>query len=148
MTRLQRPPCPDAIEVDCWTAPYWAAVAERRIVVCACAQCQTLRMPPGPYCPQCRSQRVAWIDVPGTGQVYSYTIVRRAVIPRMESHLPYAPAVIGLDGAPPIRLISAVVESELEDLRVGAAVEPVWHALASGQLVPFFRLAATKQERT
>lgn len=138
---LHRPPGPDAIATDRWTAPFWSAARDGRLVVCACARCGTQRMPPGPFCPRCASQEIDWRPLPGTGRVYSYTIVRRAVTPAMEGHLPYAPAVIALDGADGVRLVSAVVDTPVAALAIDAPVALVWHRLASGDAVPYFRVA-------
>lgn len=129
------------IASDRWTAPFWAAARERRLVVCECARCATLRMPPGPFCPNCRSGEIVWRPVAGAGRVYSYTVVRHAIAPELEGCVPYAPAVIELDGAPGVRLVSAIVDSPAEALAIGAPVSLAWHALASGDVLPFFRIA-------
>src|SRR5690348_5973084 len=100
MTRLNVPPHPESLAEDRWTAPFWAATRQRRIIVCECADCLTLRMPPGPFCPQCQSQSVRWREVPGSGGIFTFTVVQRAIDPKEERRLPYAPAVVSLDGAP------------------------------------------------
>jgi uncharacterized OB-fold protein len=141
MSLLRLPPCPGSILTDRWSEPFWKAARQRRLVVCACTECGLLRMPPSPFCPNCQSQEITWREIPGTGRLYSYTIVHRSVIPGAEGNLPYAPAVVELDGAPSVRLVSAVVDAKAEDLRIDAPVEVCWHALTSGSVVPYFRLA-------
>lgn len=140
MTVLHYPPSPQSIAVDRWTAPFWAAARERRLVVCECARCSTLRMPPGPFCPQCQSNEVTWRAVTGEGRVYSYTLVTRAITPEMAASLPYAPAVIELVDAPSVRIISAIVESRLEAVAVGVPVAIAWHATPTGDVLPFFKV--------
>ena len=54
-------------------------------------------MPPSPFCPVCRSQGLAWVDLPGTGTVYTFTVVRHAVLPIVREHVPYVIAVVELD---------------------------------------------------
>jgi uncharacterized protein len=127
--------------VDQWTQPFWDACREHRLVVPRCADCATTRFPPGPFCPNCRSQRIDWIELPGTGTVYSYTVVSRSLTPEMDDSLPYAPAVIELDGADGRRLISAVVGAPLESVRVDARVRVLWEDRADGVTVPRFVLA-------
>ena len=141
MTALNLPPRPDRIAENPFTAPFWAAARERRIVVCECAACAVLRMPPTPFCPNCQSQQVRWRNVPGTGVVYSYTIVHRAVSPASAHCIPYAPAVIELDTTPGIRLVSAVVGCAADAVRIGIPVLPEWCEFADGHVVPYFRLA-------
>ena len=67
-------------------------------------------MPPTPFCPICHSQVLLWEPLSGRGAVFSYTIVAHAILPEMQSHLPYVPAVISLEGADGVRLISNVVD--------------------------------------
>lgn len=138
MTLLLRPPLPETLAVDPWTAPFWEAARRRELVVCRCAACGERRMPPGPFCARCQSQAVGWEPLPGTGRVYTYTVIRRAAVAAHAGHVPYAPAVIELDGAPGIRCISAVVDCDDALLAVGLPVRVVWHALADGHLTPYF----------
>lgn len=131
--------------VDQWTQPFWDACREHRLVVPRCPDCGTTRFPPGPFCPECRSQRVEWVDLPGTGTVFSYTIVSRSLTPEMDDSIPYAPVVIALDDAGGRRLISCVVDAEIDSLRVGAPVRVVWEDRADGVTVPFFALEGERQ---
>lgn len=123
---------------DQWTEPFWSAAAERRLVAPKCGSCGTFRMPPGPFCPKCRSQEIEWITLSGRGIVYSFTIVRHAVIPQMEDSLPYIPAVIELPDAGRVRLISNVVDADPETLAIGDEVRVVWDETSPGVLVPRF----------
>lgn len=126
--------------VDQWTQPFWDACREHRLVVPRCVDCGTTRFPPGPFCPACQSQGVDWVDLPGTGSVYSYTIVSRSLTPEMDDSIPYAPAVIQLDGAEGRRLISCVVDAPLDGVRVGAGVRVWWEDRSDGVAVPRFVL--------
>ena len=72
------------------------------------------------------------------GEVYSYTVVERAILPGMTDCLPYVPAVITLEGGGGVRLISNVVDVELADLAIGMKVMVVWDDLAEGVAVPRF----------
>jgi hypothetical protein len=74
----------------------------------------------------------------GFGEIYSYTIVERAILPGMTDYLPYVPAVITLEGGGGVRLISNVVDVELTDLVIGMKVKVVWDDLSEGVAVPRF----------
>lgn len=126
---------------DRWTAPFWEAARSCRLTACRCAVCGAFRMPPTPFCPDCRSQAVQWPDLPGTGTLFSYTVVRRAISPEMEGHLPYVPALVDLDGAPGARLITNITGCALEDLRIGARVAVKWRERSDGIVLPDFALA-------
>ena len=142
MSEIALPP-PDALftlTANRWTQPFWDAARDRRLTACRCADCGAFRMPPTPFCPKCQSQSVEWPDVPGTGSLFSWTVVRRAIAPGMEGSLPYVPALVDLDGAPGARLISNVIGCRLDALRVGARLDLIWRDGPGGQSLPGFRL--------
>lgn len=141
MTRIAKRP-PDslfAIVSDAWTAPFWEAASQSKLTVCRCGQCGRFRMPPTPFCPNCRSQDVDWTDIPGTGTLYTYTVVERAIMPELEDCIPYVPAVVELDSAPGIRLITNIVESPIEAIVAGARVRVLFDRVEGGA-VPRFRI--------
>jgi hypothetical protein len=143
MSRIAKRP-PDAlvqIVADRWTGPFWAAAGEERLTCAQCGNCGRFRMPPSPFCPYCRSQKLDWRSLPGTGTVYSFTVVERAVLPGSEDNIPYVAAVIALDGAEPARLISNIVDGDVDAIRIGARVRVVFDHLPDGQSVPRFVLS-------
>ena len=139
MTLARRPP-PELFKLstNSWTKPFWDAAAAHRLVAACCGACGTFRMPPTPFCPACRSQSIEWRELSGDGSVYSYTIVQREIFKGMENHLPYVPAVIELDGAPGTRLISNVVDADIENITVGMQVSVVWDDQPGSGAVPRF----------
>ena len=140
MALAKRPP-PDLFKLatNAWTQPFWDAAAQHRLVVAQCGTCGTCRMPPTPFCPACQSQQIDWKTLTGLGEIYTYTIVDRAILPGMADHLPYVPAVITLEGGGGVRLISNVVDAELAELAIGMPVQVVWDDLREGVAVPRFR---------
>lgn len=137
----KRPPLPQSeIETNMWTRPFWEAASRHELVASRCADCATFRMPPTPFCPTCQSQRIDWVTLPGTGTIYSYTVVSRAIFPGMEDSLPYVPAIITLDGADGIRLISNVIDSPIDAIAIDARVSLLWQDLPTGESLPQFRL--------
>ena len=133
-----------ALATDRWTAPFWQAAAQGRLTAACCAKCGTFRMPPTPFCPECLSQDIDWPTLPGTGTVFSYTVVRRAITPEMEGALPYVPALVDLDGAPDARLITNLVGMPVAEVRIGARVKVAWRRRSGGVTVPEFSFAKEK----
>lgn len=125
---------------DRWTAPFWAAANEGHLTACRCGACRAFRMPPTPFCPDCLSQDVEWPELSGMGTLFSFTVVRRAISPEMEGHLPYVPALIDLDGAPGARLMANVVGCPLSALAIGARVKVRFRSRADGVAIPEFTL--------
>jgi uncharacterized protein len=123
------------------TLPFWEATAEHRLVVPRCTVCGTSRMPPAPFCHACRAQDVEWIEHDGNGTVYSFTVIRHAVVPDMKQALPLIAAVVALSGTDGCRLIGNVVDCDPEIVHIGAPVTIDWYDVREGVTVPVFRLA-------
>ena len=121
------------------TLPWWQAAAEHRLVVQECRACRRRQLPPGPICRRCRSFDLGWCQVPGTGAVYTYTIVHRAMIPSLAARLPYVVIVVELDDGGGARLASNLVEADPSRVRVGMRVEVVWEDMGPTLAVPRFR---------
>ena len=125
-----------------WTEPFWAAAAEHRLVVPRCTNCGAHRLPPTPFCWRCRTQVVEWEQHDGHGTIYSFTVVRHAVIPDVRDALPLVAAVVALDGITEGgRLVGNVVDCDPADVRIGLPVVTDWYDVRDGETVPVFRLA-------
>jgi uncharacterized OB-fold protein len=122
------------------TEPFWAAAAQHRLVLPRCTVCGTFRLPPSPFCWKCRAQDVEWVEHDGAGTVYSYTVIRHAVIPQVRDALPLIAAVVELPGTGGCRLIGNLVDCEPEAVRIGAPVTLDWYDVRDGTSIPVFRL--------
>lgn len=119
-------------------APFWAACQRRELRIQRCTSCGLHRQPPGPFCPRCRSEASEWRQVPGTGTVYTFTIVHHAVHPVLRAAVPYNVVVVLLDDADDVRLVSNLVDAG-PDIRIGQRVELAWEEVDEGRLLPRFR---------
>lgn len=128
------------IATDQWTQPFWDAAKEHRLVGAKCGSCGTFRLPPSPMCPKCHSQKIDWVQLSGTGTIYTYTIITRAMSPSMEPFIPYVPAVITLDGGGGTRLVSNIVGARVGDIAIGRKVKVTWEDHKDGKTVPHFEL--------
>jgi uncharacterized OB-fold protein len=122
--------------------PFWEFCNKRELRIQQCVDCGTLRHPPMPACPSCRSSRTTWHAVPGTGSVYSFTICHYSAHASLASVVPYNVSVILLDGTPDIRIVSNVIDAAPEELCIGLRVELAWEAWSSEFTLPRFRKAA------
>lgn len=122
---------------DATTLPWWRAAAEHRLVVQRCGGCGHTRLPPAPVCPECRSADADWKQVSGRGEVYTYTVVHRPIA--AGQRLPFVIAVIALEDAGGVRILSNVVAVDPGDLAVGLPVEVVWEDMSAELAIPRFR---------
>ena len=77
----------------------------------------------------------------GRGEVYTYTIVHRPIAAGQP--LPTVIAVIALEGAGDVRIISNLVGADPDAVRIGLPVELVWEDMSSELAIPRFRPRAT-----
>jgi uncharacterized OB-fold protein len=96
-------------------------------------------MPPTPFCPNCLSQETDWPELPGRATIYSYTVVRHAVVPDVADSIPYVVALVDLEGAPGVRMFTNIVECDPEAVRIGQTVEVVFDDVADDVTIPRFR---------
>ncbi len=127
------PPLPSPDE-----APFWDGCKRQELLIQRCADCLAFRHPPVPICARCRSTHTEWVAVPGTGEVFSYTIAAHPTHPALRGRAPYNIAVVLLDGAGDVRLVTNVMEIANEDLAIGLRVELRWDTTADGLNLPRF----------
>jgi uncharacterized OB-fold protein len=133
---------PDAMPpplADATTLPWWRAAAEHRLLVQRCTSCGRTRLPPAPICPECRCADADWKQVPGRGEVYSYTTVFRPIVAGQT--LPFVIAVIALAEAGGVRILSNLVGASADEIAIGMPVELVWEDMSPDLAIPRFRPA-------
>ena len=121
------------------TMGWWEKAARHVLVVQRCDSCGRTRHPPGPVCPECRSTASSWAELPGTGTVYTYTVVHQAFVPALADRMPYVVIAVELDGAGGARMVSNLVDADPEDAEVGMKVEVVWEDMGPELALPRFR---------
>jgi uncharacterized OB-fold protein len=131
------------IAVNKDTEPFWQAAKERRLVAPQCADCQTFRLPPTPFCPNCRSKAVDWIELSGAATVYSFAVVHG--FPGMPDLL-LVPAVLDLPDAPGARLVSNIIDVAPADVTIGMPLRVDFSPISDGWLLPVFRLSPNGKE--
>jgi uncharacterized OB-fold protein len=117
-------------------AHYWQAAAEGRLLIPKCMSCARTFWHPRPRCPHCGSASVDWIESSGHGVVHTWTIVRQSGDPYFKSKLPYAVAMVDIDG---VRMMTNIVDTPLESLAIGMPVEVTFEPVGAEIGVPLFR---------
>lgn len=120
MTETSRPlPIPSEL-----ARPFWYALRDNELKLQQCQRCSLHIHPPKIICPHCHGRRFEWVRVKPSGHVYSYTIVYRAPIPAFKPDVPYAVALVDIEGTE-VRLLSNLL-APIDQIQVGMLVDLVF----------------------
>lgn len=114
---------------------YWEAVEDGRLTIPQCEECEETFFPPRAACPYCLSESLTLVNVSGTGQVYSYSIVRTEGHPAREEP-PYPVALVTLDEGPTV--FSTIVDCPVDNVAVDMCVTVEFRELGNDQVLPVF----------
>jgi uncharacterized OB-fold protein len=106
--------------VPSWQRPYWDSLKEHSIRVQKCDSCGTFRYVPKEICSKCHSVAATWTSVTGTGEIYTYTVVRRAPTPAYQQDAPYAIVHVTMDEG--FRMIGSLKVADPESVSIGQPV--------------------------
>lgn len=137
---------PDLDDQD--TAGFWEHAAQGRLVVQGCEDCDHHVFPPRPMCPACRSTRRRWVEVAGTGTVWSFVIPHPPLLPAFAEFAPYNVIIVALDEDPTLRMTGNLVASAAGDIdeidphsiEIGERVRVVFHSIEDVTLPRWVRL--------
>jgi uncharacterized OB-fold protein len=120
---------------------FWDGTAEGKLLLAHCNECQTVIWYPRPFCPECGSLSVRWEAASGKGTIYTFTINRRGAgdLPEYREPVPYVLAYVELAEGP--RIMTNIVECEPDSVKIGQAVEVVFHDTGQGTALYRFRPA-------
>jgi uncharacterized OB-fold protein len=132
-------PLPDVTDRE--LAGYWEGTAANELRVQCCAKCAALRFPPRAACGECQSLEYQWKAVPQQGELFSWTVVAQTSLQGYADLVPYAVAVVQLDGVP-VRMLG-YVDADPATLVAGQRLQarfirksdqvtlPIWQRLTS-----------------
>lgn len=112
--------------------PFAEAAAKGIFKLPYCRSCNQPHWYPRPICPRCLSDKVEWESASGQGEIYTFTIMRRAKIP-------YAIGYVKLDEGPV--MMSNLATEDFEALHIGMRVKVFFEDDGEGNLVPLFEPA-------
>lgn len=121
-------PVPEPV-VDPELLPFWEGTARGELLLRRCRDCATVAWPPRTFCPACSAADPEWFTAAGTGEVYSYTVVRKAQ-GEWRDVTPYVIAYVQLTEGP--RIMTNIVDCVPESVHIGLAVHVVFVAGANG----------------
>ena len=75
-----------------------ALQSDGKITATKCSLCGKIYVPPRKVCPACFEGTMEWVDLPGTGELLSFTVARRQLA-SMPEKAPLVYGLVKLDGA-------------------------------------------------
>jgi len=113
----------DLPDIDAFTAPYWQAAAEGRLLIrrCRAEGCGAAHHYPREFCPHCWSEDVDWEEASGRAMLYTWSVVHRNDLPPFGTRVPYVAAVVELAEGP--RMMTEITDCPPEALRVGMELQ-------------------------
>ena len=116
---------------------FWEGVQRQELVLQRCKECGKWLHPPRPMCPKCRSLETEWIPSTGKGTIHSWVVYRESPHPGLK--VPYAVVLVELEEG--VRLVSNLVDVQLEAVTIGMPVEVVFDRVNGEIVLPKFRKA-------
>jgi hypothetical protein len=134
---MMKDPHPDAL-----TRPFWDAALRDALVAPKCTHCGTVVLTPQPFCFNCQGQGFEWVELPGTGTIYTFTVVRHPLAPALAEVVPYVSGIIELDGTQGAgaRMMLNITDCDPDAVRVGGKVEIWFDKVSDTYAMPRARL--------
>lgn len=112
-----------------FSRPFWEATRNKKLLIQYDRKAGKYQHFPRPTSIYNGRRDLEWREVSGKGEVFTYTIARRAREP-FQGHEPFFIATVTLDIG--VNVMANVVNCELEDMRIGLKVKPFWAPLPDG----------------
>ena len=128
-------PAPDNAAVH-----YWQSAADGKLVLQRCLTCDAFQFYPRALCVVCAGE-TEWVDASGRGTLYTFTVIRQNRSAAFAGLSPYAVGIIELEEG--VRMMSNIVDCDVDRLEVGMALEVVLLKAADDVGLPFWRPAGS-----
>lgn len=120
-------------------APFWRSGADGNLRMQRCQDCGKFQHPPTPVCYRCLSRTLAFEEVSGFGTIYSFTINHQPWLPELQE--PFAVVVVELVERPGLRFVSRLVDTPVDEVRIGMRVRVVFEPAGDDIYLPLFTAA-------
>ena len=111
------------------TEAFWAAAKGGKLMIGSCTSCGKVHWYPRAICPHCFSDKTELKEAKGTGEIYTFSVMKR-------SKIPYAIAYVKLDEGP--KMMTNIVDTDLDSISIGQKVKVVFKDTEDGPPVPMF----------
>ena len=119
---------------------YWSAVAEGRLILQRCNNCDVLQFYPRVFCVERGIRGVGWVPASGDATLHAFSVVHQAPSRDFVGDIPYVVAIVELAEGPrmPTRLVG--VGPDPSEIEIGMALRLTFTEI-NGRPLPVFRPA-------
>ena len=118
-------PVPSADGLD---VPYWEGTRRGELWVQQCGSCGNWQWGPEWLCHKCTSFEIKWVQVEGSGVIYSWERPWHPVHPALKGRGAYTVVLVELPQAGNIRMIGNLLGPDDQEVVIGGEVEAVVEA--------------------
>jgi hypothetical protein len=109
--------------------PFWDGTAQGKLLLKRCTDCGETHYYPRAICPYCFSSATQWSEATGRGTIYSFSVMRRALVP-------YVIAYVRLEEG--VTMMTNIIDCDFDALAIDDAVRVVFHPIEGGVSLPLF----------
>jgi uncharacterized OB-fold protein len=119
------------------TEPYWAGLRAQKLLIQRCTNCLLFRHYPRPMCGDCNSMQSDWMEVSGSGHVYSWTVCYHPFHSGFSNEGPYTLLTVQLEEGP--RMVAPLRHEVPLDIQLGIPVHIGFEFIDEELTLPCFR---------
>jgi uncharacterized OB-fold protein len=113
---------------DPLTKELFAGAARHELVIPRCDGCDRWVWYPEETCPGCGGA-LTWTPTTGRGRLFSWAVVHRPFLPAFAEMVPFVTALVSLEEAPEVRIVTYVVDTDPAVLADGLSLEATFRPL-------------------
>jgi uncharacterized OB-fold protein len=114
---------------DPLTKEFFAGAARQELRIPRCEECDRWVWYPEEACPGCGGP-LTWTTTTGRGRLFSWAVVRRPFLPAFAEMVPFVTALVSLEEAPEVRIVSYVVDVDPAQLAADLPLEVTYRELS------------------
>ena len=99
------------------TRGFWEAAARGELAIPRCAACAAYNWYPREACARCGGTDMPWTAVSGRGSLFSWAVVRRALMKELREKAPYVTGLVALEEDPSVRIVTMLVDCDPDALQ-------------------------------
>jgi uncharacterized protein len=119
-----------------YSRPFWDATREKKVVIQYDPTARQYQFYPRVNSIHTGKRNLEWREVSGKGEIFSFTVARRAR-PPFEGHEPFILALVTLTEG--VNVMGNLVNCTLDEVKIGMKVKPFWAPLPDGTNLLLFQ---------